>query len=1068
MSKTFKAKSILIAVFTMVMALSLVLGLGLNNVKVKADGETEPQKTWEFSNPKTPLTEVGNSGIYYNNYPGITINNVNILSEERNNTVSFQFGLANDDQWTGIVFLNGKAGWQSVHHMGHVGDTANASDLFPRLILALENPTMGAQLFPNQNLPAGSPTYAPHQGVNHKPATLKDRLHNVEIHIGTGENDDVSYMKIDGTMLTQERDATKSLYDWMTADLFPDGCYLAVAAGGVDANCVMLFGEYGAPYTEAVSASEFAYVDLSKGDAPDGLTFTAKNIVGDAKLYVNGTEVTNDTTYTVTDVEGGKKYVLDKSFWTVYQSVLKKSSAIYVEAENGKGAVVMTVQLAAPPVWAGETYKEINKGDALSYTFTYTGAPQTADSVKVMSGVAQVSSTLVPETDYTLEKDGTAYTLTFTPAYLEQAFATYRSFVFSITIGEDSLNGSVYCKATQKGWYARSVDLADGELKTEGNYVSGKLNKFNAGRLQSRIYYNEGLDVTKPIILEVKQFDQNTEWGMLAVMDSLEMMDYFADGNANRTKLSVLVFGREKKIQQFQGISGAQGSIATYDDFRDAKNLVIEMYFGATAAESYFRINGQDCGTVSVKQSDFKNGKAYLGFFFNNQVDNFEFKANKNLNGIAVTGPNTEASYKVDLAKAQDLVLDVIGTTGENIEVTNAKGVKATADEIVYAEGKLTVKAAYFARLDFAKTDVLTIADTATQTATEINMVYSTSNMAGTMVAFATKGDVKDAVFTLPEGITEVSLVLKNDVALTAANYAVKDGKFTLDKSQINDKESINEFIVISGNKVIMAYVYVAEFENGYAKGGQGTVEAGNGAYVMTSASKVTLEKVIDLKAGLIMKIDFKAIADYYKNTANYQHPTYITFNFYDPNSGLTLVYTLYANYNEEEANATDTALYEEYKLVAADGTTVSGVSGTRALSLVDSENSKALGVHIVKIEAAGEGLKITVDDQRATTIASLGNFTLSANILTTESSASVGEKESKVAFKQYDIGEEVDYEPITVENDQPIVPDSGNSSKTDDTDGGSCSSCKGVVSTSGVLGVLSLVAYAVIRRKKH
>lgn len=1063
MSKTFKAKSILIAIFTMVMALSLVLGLGLNNVKVKADGETEPVtetpewQAYDMANSKdVEVKELANSGVYISGYfTGATINNTDIMQVE-GKTVTFQWRMNIGGKWMGVAFLDGKDGWNVVHHVGHHTNAAAKTDKYAHLII---NDDGAGQIHP-----AASAT--PIEGMSNAPGSLKDRLHTVEIHIGTGVNNDVSYIKVDGKMYGRQNNASESALYWMTTDLFTNGCYLVLATAESPQGD-MLLGKFNAPYTEAVSDG-FKYVDLSNGEAPDGLTFTAKNIVGDAKLYVNGTEVTNDTTYTVTDVEGGKKYVLDQSFWTVYQSVLKKSSAIYVEAENGKGAVEMTVQLAAPPVWTGETYKEINEGDTLSYTFTYTGAPQTADSVKVMSGVAQVSSTLVPETDYTLEKDGTAYTLTFTPEYLAKAFATYRSFVFSLTIGEDSLNGSVYCKAAQKGWYARSVDLADGELKTEGNYVSGKLNKFNAGRLQSRIYYNEGLDVTKPIILEVKQFDQNTEWGMLAVMDSLEMMDYFADGNANRTKLSVLVFGREKKIQQFQGISGAQGSIATYDDFRDAKNLVIEMYFGATAAESYFRINGQDCGTVSVKQSDFKNGKAYLGFFFNNQVDNFEFKANKNLNGIAVTGPNTEASYKVDLAKAQDLVLDVIGTTGENIEVTNAKGVKANADEIVYAEGKLTVKAAYFARLDFAKTDVLTIADTATQTATEINMVYSTSNMAGTMVAFATKGDVKDAVFTLPEGITDVSLVLKNDVALTAANYAVKDGKFTLDKSQINDKESINEFIVISGNKVIMAYVYVAEFENGYAKGGQGTVEAGNGAYVMTSASKVTLEKVIDLKAGLIMKIDFKAIADYYKNTANYQHPTYITFNFYDPNSGLTLVYTLYANYNEEEANATDTALYEEYKLVAADGTTVSGVSGTRALSLVDSENSKALGVHIVKIEAAGEGLKITVDDQRATTIASLGNFTLSANILTTESSASVGEKESKVAFKQYSIGEEVDYEPITVENDQPIVPDSGNSSKTDDTDGGSCSSCKGVVSTSGVLGVLSLVAYAVIRRKKH
>ncbi len=1061
MRKTFKAKSILIAVLTMVMALGLVLGLGLNNVKASADGETEPAPTtpeWQAYDmahgTDVEVKELANSGIYISgNFTGATINNTDIMQVE-GKTVTFQWRMNIGGKWMGFAFLDGKDGWNVVHHVGHHTAAAANTDKYAHLII---NDDGAGQIHP-----AASAT--PIENMTNTPGSVREKLRTVEIHIGTGTNGDVSYMKVDGQMYGRQNNPSESALYWMTTDLFTNGCYLVLATAESPQGD-MLLGKFNAPYTENVS-SELSYVNLSEGDAPEDLTFTVKNIEGNAKLFVNGTEVTNETTYTVSDVEGGKKYVLKKSFWTVYQSVLRKSSAIYVQAENGKGAVATTVQLAAPPVWAGESYKEINEGDALSYTFTYTGAPQTADSIKVMSGVAQVSSTLVPETDYTLTKNETTYTLTFTPDYLAQAFGTYRSFVFSLTIGEDSLSGSVYCKAAKKGWYARSVDLAEDEIKTEGNYITAKLNKFNAGRLQSRIYYNDALDVTKPIILEFKNFDGNTEWGMLSVMDSLEMMDYFADGNANRTKLSALFFGKNRtNIQQMHGISGATGSIAEYEHFSGAKNIVLEMYFGATAEESYFRINGMDCGTVSVKQSDFRDGKAYVGFFFNNQVDSFEFKANKTVNGIAVTGPNKEASYKQDLADAKDLVLDVTGTTGANIEVTNAKGVKATAEEIAYVDGKLTIKAAYFAKLAFAKNDTLTIADKDTDTATEINMVYSTSNMAGTMVAFATKGDIKDAVFTLPEGITEVNDVLKNDVALTAANYSVKDGKLTLDKSQVSDTQTVNEFIVISGNKVIMAYVYVGEFENGYAKGGQGTVEAGKGSFIMTGASKVTLENVIDLKAGVIMKIDLKTIAAYYNNTVNRDNPTYIAFNFYDPNSGCTLIYKLYANFNAEEANATDTALYEEYKLVDADGQTVSSISGTRALSLEAAENKNALGVHLVKIEAAGEGLRISVDDQRATTIASLGNFTLGATILTTESSASIGENESKVAFRCYGINEEVNTEPITVEKDQQ--PDSGDSGDSGN-DGGNCGSCNGVVSTSGAIGVLSLVVYAVIRKRKH
>ena len=1054
MRKTFKAKSILIAVLTMVMALGLVLGLGLNNVKASADGETEPAPTtqWMTSRSK-PLQELQGSGIQYQEISATIMNNTDIL-QVPGRTVRFQFRM-NDvtDPWQGMMFLNGQTNWKSANWPGINSDC----DTLPHIII---NPLGSAQIHGNTTQAIYG---APAKGVPGMVA-LTDSLHTVEIHIGDGDTDK-SYLKIDGSELIEENTTDVSAIKWATVDKFDKGCYFAVSYNA-NPNCVVMLGEYNTPYTEGASAG-FKYVNLSEGDAPEDLTFTAKNIEGNAKLFINGTEVTDETTYTVTDVDGGKKYVLKKSFWTVYQSVLRKSSAIYVQADNGKGAVVMTVQLAAPPVWAGESYKEVNAGDALSYTFTYTGVEQTAASLVVKTGVRIATTAITPETDYTLTKNGTTYTLTFTPAYLEKAFEKYRSFAFSVTIGEDSIEGSAYCIPEGNGWYARSVDIAEGEFTTEGNYVSGTFAKFNANSLASRLIYNQGLDVTKPITLEFAKLDSQFTWALLGVMDSRKTLDYFSNETANESKLMALFFGENRSdIQKFAGFKSEASTNADYSNSAwTNKNIVVEMYFGATAEEGYFRINGSNCGTPTATQSDFADGKAYIGFFFNYTAGSFEFKANKNVNGIAVVAPNTEASYKQDLADAKDLVLDVTGTTGANIEVTNAKGVKATAEEIAYADGKLTIKAAYFAKLAFAKNDTLTIADKDTDTATEINMVYSTSNMAGTMVAFATKGDIKDAVFTLPEGITEVNDVLKNDVALTAANYSVKDGKLTLDKSQVSDTQTVNEFIVISGNKVIMAYVYVGEFENGYAKGGQGTVEAGKGSFIMTGASKVTLENVIDLKAGIIMKIDLKTIAAYYNNTVNRDNPTYIAFNFYDPNSGCTLIYKLYANFNAEEANATDTALYEEYKLVDADGQTVSSISGTRALSLEAAENKNALGVHLVKIEAAGEGLRISVDDQRATTIASLGNFTLGATILTTESSASIGENESKVAFRCYGINEEVNTEPITVEKDQQ--PDSGDSGDSGN-DGGNCGSCNGVVSTSGAIGVLSLVVYAVIRKRKH
>ena len=969
MSKTLKAKSVFIAIFTMIMAVSLVLGIGLGNAtKVKAEEETPAVTTkWQTSR-STPLAELQGSGIQQQTISATIMNGTNIL-DVPGRTVKFQFRMNGvTDPWQAFVFLNGQTDWKAVNWPNNTGATC---DKLPHIII---NPAGAAQIHANNTQEIYGAGAVGVVGM----VALTDTLHTVEIHIGDGESDK-SYMKIDGSALVQQNATDVSVIKWATVDKFTDGCYFAVTYNA-NPDCVVMLGEYNAPYTEGVSDG-FKLVDLSAGTAPEALEFTAKNIEGTAKLFVNGTEVTDESTYTVSDVEGGKKYVINSNFWTVYQASLKKSSAIYVQADNGKGAVVMTVQLAAPPVWNGANYKEVAEGSEVSYKFDYSGAPLTANDITVRTGIRIATKKLTPETDYTLTKEGTTYTLAFTDAFVSSAFETYRSFDFSVSVGEDSISGAVYCVPEERGWYARPIDVVDGELTTEGNYVSDTFRKFSAETLASRLYYNEGLDVTKPITLEFAKLDTKFIWALLGVTDSRKTLDYFSNETAadSSSKLMALFFGEDRpEIQKFSGFAAGASTNANYAGTAwENKNIVVEMYFGETQDESYFRINGDDCGTPTAVQSDFEGGKAYIGFFFNNASGNFNFKVNKDVNAIAVVGPNTAASYKMDLAKATDLVLKLTGSVND-IEVVNAKGTVANADEIEYANGKLTIKAAYFARLDFSKNDVITIKDKTSNTATEIEMVYTTSNMAGSVVAFATKGDVKDAVFTLPEGITEVSSVSKNDVTLTAANYSVKDGKLTIDKSCIDDTVRLNEFVLISGNKVITAYVYVDEFANGYAKGGAGTVEAKSGAFIMTGASKVTLDKVISIKSGILMKVDFQSVASYYQGTVNYKNPTYITYNFFDPNSGLTFVYTLYANFDEESANAFDTALYEEYKLVDSDGKVVSGVSGTRALSLVDSQNTKALGAHKVKFEALGEGLRIIVDDGRATTVASIGNGSLS------------------------------------------------------------------------------------------
>lgn len=236
------------------------------------------------------------------------------------------------------------------------------------------------------------------------------------------------------------------------------------------------------------------------------------------------------------------------------------------------------------------------------------------------------SAPLTAGEDYTLTQNGKTYTFTLKKEFIETKIGDYRSLKFNIGIGEDSLEGSLYCKVATEGWVARANDLVKGtEIVTDGHYISANLRAFSATTLSSRIYYNKAFDVTKPISLEVEAFGDGTEWALLGVMDSYKYMDYFSDGTAKDIALTALFFGNGRKdIQKLGGFVPTASTNANYEHLPKIKNLVIEMYFGKDAAEEgYFKVNGQNIATPSALQKDFANGKAYVGFFFNHQITNF-------------------------------------------------------------------------------------------------------------------------------------------------------------------------------------------------------------------------------------------------------------------------------------------------------------------------------------------------------------------------------------------------------------------------------------------------------------
>lgn len=1073
MIKIKKAKSIAIAFFTIIMAVCFVIGVNSISTNVKAEGETTTSATaWQTSR-SIKMTELKDSGLQYSTQSATVMNTTN-LYETRD--VIFQFMSSGQDDWGAFVFLNGQTNWTMVNWPGINQDC----DTNPHIIIK----DSAGQIFGNG---------ANNEGVRNV-SKISDQLHTVTIHIGTGDGDDISFIKMDGNMLLHEH-TDNSAIDWLEAKNFKDnGCYFAYSFhqknGGGE---VTLFGEYNAPYVEysTVNSELNSKIDLSTGESPTDVSFTVKNVTGTAKLTVNGVDVVDANTYRIEDdatVSTTKVVTIQSAFWTRYLNDITRTTLLTVVGDNGKASVYTTVQKTVPPVWDSNNYFELEEIADVECSFTYATATGTIaqDDIIVKTGIKSATSDpLTAGSDYTLtENDGT-YTFTLKQTYLAtQITDAYRSLKFTITIGEDSLEGALYCVPEGVGgWYARTNDLANGtsvEIIDGTTYQTATLRPFSESTLSSRIYYTFGFDVTEPITLEVSSFtDANLEWALLGVMSDLRYMDYFSDQTANIIPLTALFFGNNRNdIQKLGGfvVNDGDSTNANYDNLPNIKNVVIEIFFGATSnTDGYFKVNGKNLATPSAMQADFESGFAYVGFFFNQKSTNLTFTANAACNGIAITGPvasSDETSYTIDIANPdKDLVLDVINTDGTNLSIS-CNGTVAETNDYSYENGKLTIKQAFFKKLSFAKSGTLIIKhldeESELDASTQIYLTFTSSNMEKSHIVFATKGSLSDAVFNLT-GYNSIDYVLKGENKLANTEYTFANDVLTIKKENITDEKGATEFLAVSGEKIIPLYVYVDSFANGYAKTGDGTTQTGNDAYLLTSANNITPMKAYDFNTGFTMKIEFKSTSGYYKSGLEYANAGYVLFNFYDPYSGITLTYYVYTNFGEN-VTANDTALYETFYMTDSEGNKII-LDDSRTVNIANSTNANALGVHVIKFSVnASNNIVIQIDNARALTISdSIGTFNLGASVLTISTPASNGSNEMKVAIKEYGTSDTVDYNAISISKDGGNT-DGGNtdSGKTEEKKSGcSCSSAI-TVSIMMIPAIIIMGIILIVKKKKE
>lgn len=255
----------------------------------------------------------------------ILANDQNILEME-NNTVYFQMMVDKGSAWSAFSFLNGLESdvndWKDVVWPG-----VNAGvDTKPHIIFQ----NGAGQAYGN----GISPVY----GVRNVPS-FSDRLISVELHIGTGEGDDVSYMKLNGNMLLHETSDVSAI-NYITEADFPNGCYLGIhinLAG--DSNQIIYLGEYNTPYVTSQSDElNDKILQYDPDSISDNLTVSVANLedVSAATVEINGAAVDKQHYTLTSDSDSTAKLTIKKSFWTNAASFAAENYLTITSTQTGK------------------------------------------------------------------------------------------------------------------------------------------------------------------------------------------------------------------------------------------------------------------------------------------------------------------------------------------------------------------------------------------------------------------------------------------------------------------------------------------------------------------------------------------------------------------------------------------------------------------------------------------------------------------------------------------------------------------------------------------------------------
>ena len=837
-------------------------------------------------------------------HSGKTYNTVKIdLSETQDFFLALRIGESTSDQLSllSLVAADDIAGWESI------GDTS----VLPMRI-ALQN----TEVTPAQGF--GTEEVQPWQSD-------ADETHYFMFHIGTG-GEDTSYVIFDG----ERCDSTVTVSDFTDGDGY--GLYVHLCTQYARS---FELSSFTAPIVTSAAPTSF---DISGGSS-QSMTINYINAAQDANFVLSAPQFGTDEMYTF-DAEEDYSIDTQSGTITVNASLFPKVSwltdgaYILIETEGGAYKVPVTVVSGSAPELADGQASEFifTQGaftEDLSIGFEYSGTPILSVGQAPYSYSATQARANVDESYYTVSESGGIRELTIDAEYLNDLESGV--YWFTLLTPNGNAEVSVLIRPAEEGWIVRDGKGTIGESSLGENYVQLDFGGWVGDISEdSRALYSVSFDVTKPFFIEYGNYTEGG-WIMLNLDSNPYAAEYTNEGTSTPGYLKLLDMVPNTDTNEPARFGSSIGFVTTgtvgFGTYMNEYNTnVLEIYVGETTEESYIKYNGYDItagfNSVTLERSQFPEGIGWLSLYIASETT-VDF--NKNVNAVAVNFIGEEPSYA--LKSDNTVSVQVLNYSEENDIVVRQGGETLVAGtDYTFENGTLTILSSYLRGI--AYTSMINFEVESGGTATNFNVRAYIGDSDGSIAvngenyAFFNGSDVS---FTLDMGEDEFINVIssESEEPLDASAYSYETGTVTFYASALGSFDrGVTELLIQTTYNLVPVYIVSYDFENGYDAEGEGQVSGTFAEGITVSGgADIVREGLADLTEGIAFDLTFTSVSGYY-STGNGDQNAHIAFEFYDIQSGNTLVARIRPN-GDDNDDSIRYKLWIELCVYDADGNTL-------------------------------------------------------------------------------------------------------------------------------------------------